>query len=198
MSDNYFDVEESKNTLYQVFDLVKQSLKERMISKKSLYDVLYLISNKYIDNFNRNEFELFLWDPTYSTTEHIVFPAYNKFLIKHLTFLFLIPIYSSSLNLEAEKLLKKEVIKILICLNQNVIEDKKVFDFFTLLDNSLLRLKSKQRFINRILVDEGLQMMEESQTCLTADFFFGYLNQKKPLKFSTLQLKNMLAKLESK
>ena len=128
VSDNYFDVEESKNTLYLVFDLVKQSLNERIISKKSLYDILNLISYYYIDSFNTSEFELFLQDPTYSTTEHIVFPASNGFLIKYLTFLFLIPIYISTLNLEAEKLLKKEVIKILICLNQNSIEEKKVFD----------------------------------------------------------------------
>jgi len=195
---NYFNEEESRDTLYLVFDLVKKSLNEGKISRKLINDILNLISFYYIDNFNRREFEHFLDDPTYLTKEHLIFPGDDEIFIKYLTFLFLIHIYTSYIYLEAKILLEKEIIMILIQLIQNKIEEKKVLDFFKFLDKSLIQLKSKQIFIDRISFDKKLQLLEEFQICLFADFFFDYLNENKRPELSLMQLKKMLTALESK
>jgi hypothetical protein len=54
---NYLDEKESSDTLYLVFNLVKQLFNERKISRHLIYEILTLISNDYIDNFNVREFE---------------------------------------------------------------------------------------------------------------------------------------------
>ena len=86
--DKYFDEKESSDTLYLVFDLVKQLFNEGKISKKLIYEILTLISNYYVDNFNVREFEHFLHNPTNSDKGQILFPSNNRFLIKFLTFFF--------------------------------------------------------------------------------------------------------------
>jgi len=194
--DNYFKDKESKNTLYIVFDLVKQSFTEGRFSKSSVYSILNLMSLSYVDNFNVREFEEFLHSPTYSTKEHIVFPINHGFLIKHLTFLFLIHLYISFSNMYiAEKLLEKEVIKILIYLNQDKNKEKQVLEFFKFLKDSLSQVHFYRYFFDRIRErsahNQG-ELRDALHEYLLAGFFVDYLIEKKLPKLSVLELKNRL------
>ena len=197
--DKYFDEKESSDTLYLVFDLIKQLFNEGKISKKLIYEILTLISNCYIDNFNAREFECFLHNPANSNKGQILFSSNNRFLIKFLTFFFLIHIYiCGPQKIIVERLLEKEIIKILIHIYQNKSEEKEILDFFRILTASLSRLNTKKFFINRILSEKEMNPEMNSQKYLLADFFFDYLVMKKRPNLSISELYNRLTELETK
>jgi len=91
----------------------------------------------------------YLRSPEYSTREKILFVKNDRFIVKHLTFLFLIPPYIILPNI-AQKLLVKEVIKIMLWSKQNENEEKQVFDFFKLFNASLRRSRISKYFYNII------------------------------------------------
>ncbi|MFX1593073.1 MAG: hypothetical protein ACFFB6_14445 [Promethearchaeota archaeon] len=189
--EKYFNDEESRNTLYLVFDLVKRRFNGRKISKRLIYKTLKLITNSYIDNFNATEFELFLLDPVYSTKEHIIFPSNNGFLIKYSTFLFLIQLYIS-FSYRAEILLEKEIIKILIYIQQDNSKEEEVLDFFKILNSSLIRLDIERFFVNRIMYEADMNLEHNKQPYLLADFFIDYMMRNKRPDLSLSELKNRL------
>lgn len=178
--------------------MVKKLFNEGKISKRLVYKSLTLISNNYIDNFNAREFERFLLDPTYSTKEHILFPSNNGFLTKFLTFLLLIQIYIYvPKKTIVEKLLEKEIIKILIHIHQNKTEEEEILDFFKVLNISLNRLGTERFFTKRVLSKKYMNLANNEQTYLLADFFIDYLIRGKRPNISISELKNRLAELES-
>lgn len=186
-SDNYFEDKESTNTLYIVFNLVKESFREGKISERTIYSIINLVSYYYFDNFNVKEFVRFLHTPQYSTREHIIYPKNDGFLNKHLIFLFLIPLKNISYFSDiAEKLIEKEVIKIILRLNRDR-NDERVLEFVKILQFSLSHHHSFKRFYKTIFKSYPNQKLP-----LFAEFFVDFLIEKKLPNLSILELKNKL------
>ena len=110
-------------------------------------------------------------------------------MIKHLTFLFLIPLFVSFPNI-VQKLLVKEVTKIILYLKYSEKEEKQVFDFFKLFDASLSRLRFSNYFYD-IIKGRSIYIYRARDDFL-AKFYVDYLLLKKTLKFSIAELENKL------
>ncbi len=146
-----------------------------------------------------NKLERFLLDPTYSTKEHIIFPSNNRFLTKFLTFFFLIHLYLYIRHETiAERLLEKEIIKILIHIHQNRTEEKEVLNLFRVLYDSLNRLDTERFFVGRILRKNETNLAYDQPPYLLAEFFMDYINKGNLPNISISELKNRLVELESK
>jgi len=181
-----------------VLDLVKQSLNEGKITKISIYDILNLISYYYGDIIDVREFERFFFT-TYSIKEHLIYPTKNRLIIKLLTFFFLISFYTS-LSEKAEKLLEREIIKILINVERNSSDEMKVIDFFNAIFSYLQQLNAEKDFIKKLLFTKKSNELREiygSHENLLVNFFIDFIQEKKKVELSIEDLNNKLEKIGS-
>ncbi|MFX1411224.1 MAG: hypothetical protein ACFFA6_12815, partial [Promethearchaeota archaeon] len=197
--ESYFNEPEAQKTLFVVLDLFKQHFNEGNISKQLSNRILTIISEFYIDNFNWKEMENFLNSSSYSNKDKIVFPPNNGSLIKYLTFLLLIHIYTYVfVDFEVENIFEKEIKKILIYASQNRSDEARILSLFKNLDLSLDKLNTKDFFYLILNRKSSIQQpdINHNQTSLLTDFFIGYFITKKRPVLSKSKAKEMLADLK--
>ncbi|MFX0036750.1 MAG: hypothetical protein ACFE9I_14060 [Candidatus Hermodarchaeota archaeon] len=89
-------------------------------------------------------------------------------------------------------LLEKEIIKVLIYIQQDNSMEGEVLDFFKILNSSLIQLDIERFFVNRIMYEADMNLEHNKQSYLLADFFIDYLMRNKRPDLSLSELKNRL------
>lgn len=212
MIDDYFNEKEAKNTLSIVLGLMKQALNENKISEPELYEILNLLTYYYGDIINIKECERFLFTK-YTTKEHIIYPTEDNKLIKSLTILLLIAFFGAFPE-KVDKLLEREVLKILIAYTRGNATKNDILEFIDIIlvrlgqqhldQNFILKLTlfkninelelKAQAFFNKKGIEEPQSFTKKN---LLETFFIDFIQKKRILNFPIEELRKRLEVLES-